>query len=281
MGSQIGAEFALRGHTVRFVTRDPALARVRVDDALADAVATGIFTAAQAEIARAACAYSTDVASGFDLAVESVAEDLELKVEVLRTLAAAEPTAIVATNTSSLSITALGRGAGASTRVVGMHYWNPPVLMPLVEVVPGDDTDASVVATVCRVLTDIGKQPVTVAKDVPGFVWNRLQFALLREAMWLVDNGAASPETVDLVVREGLARRWRHTGPFEAVALGGTETWSRVGANLLPQLSNATTIDGLVEMTPKLDHRVERMKLARNRGLTDDLLDDPGRADVP
>ena len=133
-----------------------------------------------------------------------------------------------------------------------MHYWNPPILMPLVEVVPGDETDASVVAAVCDVLAEIGKHPITVAKDVPGFVWNRLQFALLREAMWLVEKGAASPETVDLVVREGLARRWRHIGPFEAVALGGTETWSRVGANLLPELSNATAIDGLGDRTPKL-----------------------------
>ncbi len=281
MGSQIGAEFALGGHTVQFISRDPELARVRVDDALADAVATGMFTDAQADSARRGSAFSARVSPGFDLAIESVPEDLELKIGVLRGLAAVEPTAILASNTSSLSITALGRGAGASTRVVGMHYWNPPILMPLVEVVPGDETDASVVAAVCDVLAEIGKHPITVAKDVPGFVWNRLQFALLREAMWLVEKGAASPETVDLVVREGLARRWRHIGPFEAVALGGTETWSRVGANLLPELSNATAIDGLGDRTPKLDQRVERLKLARNRGLTEDLLADRRRADMP
>jgi 3-hydroxybutyryl-CoA dehydrogenase len=281
MGSQIGCEFAMAGHTVEFVSRDPALARGRVEEVLADVVATGILTEVQADSARAATAYASSASRGFELAIESVPEDLTLKVEVLRGLAAVEPAAILASNTSSLSITALGRGAGAPTRVIGMHYWNPPVLMPLVEVVPGEDTDPGVVATICRVLAEIGKHPVTVPKDVPGFVWNRLQFALLREAMWLVENGAASPETVDLVVREGLARRWRHIGPFEAVALGGPETWSRVGANLLPELSNATTIDGLIDRTPKLDQRLERLKVARNQGLTDDLLADRGRADVP
>jgi 3-hydroxybutyryl-CoA dehydrogenase len=274
MGSQIGCELALGGHAVQFVSRDPALARARVEEVLADAVATGIFTSTQADDAGTAMTYAASASPGFELAIESVPEDLALKIEILRGLAAAEPAAILASNTSSLRITALGTGVGAPARIVGMHYWNPPLLMPLVEVVPGAETDPAVVATVCRLLEQIGKQPVTVDKDVPGFVWNRLQFALLREAVWLVENGAASPETVDLVVREGLARRWRHVGPFEAVALGGHETWSRVGANLLPELSTATAIDGLLDKTPEADQRLAQLKLARNRGLADDLLGD-------
>jgi len=274
MGSQIGCELALGGHTVQFVSRNPALARSRVEEVLADAVATGISTAAKADSARTAITFAAGAAPGFELAIESVPEDLALKIEVLRGLAAAEPAAILASNTSSLRITELGTAVGAPTRVVGMHYWNPPLLMPLVEVVPGAETDPAVVATVCRLLEQVGKQPVTVEKDVPGFVWNRLQFALLREAVWLVENGAASPETIDLVVRDGLARRWRHVGPFEAVALGGLETWSRVGANLLPELSNATAIDGLLGKTPEADQRLAQLKLARNRGLADDLLAD-------
>ena len=112
MGSQIGAEFALGGHTVQFISRDPELARVRVDDALADAVATGMFTDAQADSARRGSAFSARVSPGFDLAIESVPEDLELKIGVLRGLAAVEPTAILASNTSSLSITALEEAPG-------------------------------------------------------------------------------------------------------------------------------------------------------------------------
>ena len=78
-----------------------------------------------------------------------------------------------------------------------------------------------------------------VQRDVPGFIWNRLQHALLREALWIVDNGVATPEAVDEVVRFGNARRWEHVGPFAAAALGGIGTWQRVAGELFPVLSNA------------------------------------------
>ncbi len=82
--------------------------------------------------------------------------------------------------------------------------------------------------------------PSHVRRDVPGFVWNRLQFALVRECAWLVENGVATPEDVDTVMREGLARRWRRVGPLRAIMLGGIDTWNRSGANIVPELSNAS-----------------------------------------
>jgi 3-hydroxybutyryl-CoA dehydrogenase len=98
---------------------------------------------------------------------------------------------------------------------------------------------------VINVLTGIGKRPVRVERDVPGFIWNRLQFALLREALWIVENSVASPDTVDEIVRHGLARRWRLTGPFETVALGGVDTFAAVANNLFPHLSSATAAGDL------------------------------------
>jgi 3-hydroxybutyryl-CoA dehydrogenase len=275
MGCQIACELALGGHAVELVTRNPEQARERVEAALAEASATGMFT--DAHTAKAAVTVAQGASPGFELALESVIEDFEVKVDVLRTLAAATPDAILASNTSSLRITDLGAAAGVPSRIVGMHYWNPPLLMPLVEVVPGEHTDPAVIPIVQGLLTSIGKQPVVVPRDVPGFIWNRLQFALLREALWLVENGVATADTVDLVVREGLARRWRHVGPFEAVTLGGTETWSLVGANLLPELSAATVIDGLPGRADGAARPAGAAKLARNRGLVDELLADRAR----
>ena len=117
------------------------------------------------------------------LVVESINKDFEAKVALLKRVAAsAEHTTMLATNTSSLSISALGRASGIATRLVGTHYWNPPMLMPLVETIPGDDTDPDIVARMVTTLQGLGKEPVVVP-DIPGFVSNRLQFSasLLRE----------------------------------------------------------------------------------------------------
>ena len=120
---------------------------------------------------------------------------------------------ILASNTSSLPITDIGAAIGAAERTVGTHYLNPPLLMPTVEVIAGEHTSEETLAFARDTVTALGKLPVIVRRDVPGFVWNRLQFALVRELTWLVENDVASAEDLDTVVREGLARRWRRVGP--------------------------------------------------------------------
>ena len=183
--------------------------------------------------------------AGADLLVESLPEDLDLKASVLRVALAEAPDAAVATNTSSLSITAIGEAIGAPERTVGTHYLNPPLLMPTVEVIAGERTAPEVVALARETLVALGKLPVVVRRDVPGFVWNRLQFALLRECAWLVEQGVASADDVDTVMREGLARRWRRVGPLRAIALGGIDTWNRSGRSILPDLSTAHELPDL------------------------------------
>ena len=158
------------------------------------------------------------------------------------------PEPVVATNTSSLSISAIGEAIGAPERTVGTHYLNPPLLMPTVEVIAGERTTPETVSLAQETLVALGKLPVVVRRDVPGFVWNRLQFALVRECAWLVEHGVASAKDVDTVMREGLARRWRRVGPLRAVALGGIDTWNRSGRSIVPDLSNARELPDLASV---------------------------------
>lgn len=248
MGSHIGCEYALGGHPVTWIVRSPERARDAIDDAFALAESSGVHAADAVARGRAIArtAAGPDDAQGEPaLVVESVEERLETKVELLGAAAAAWPSAILASNTSSLEIGAIGRAVGAAERTIGTHYWNPPLLMPLVEVIRAEETLPAVVDAVVGALRRLGKEPVVIQHEVPGFVWNRLQFALLREALWLVENGVADPETVDRVVRSGNARRWRHLGVFETVALGGVQTFATIAAELFPVLSTASDAAGL------------------------------------
>jgi 3-hydroxybutyryl-CoA dehydrogenase len=248
MGAQIGCEYALAGHDVVLHSRDPDAALARANAAFAIIGEHGLATPSDVQAAAARVSVSGDAAEagdGADLIVESLPEDLELKAAVLGRSLGAAPDAIVATNTSSLSIGALGDAIGHAERTVGTHYLNPPLLMPTVEVIAGPHTSAATVAFARDTLGSLGKLPIVVQRDVPGFVWNRLQFALVRECVWLVEQGVAAGEDVDTVVREGLARRWRRVGPLRAIALGGIETWNRSGANIVPGLSTAPELPDL------------------------------------
>ena len=118
---------------------------------------------------------------------------------------------MLATNTSVMSVAEIGARARARRRIIGTHWWNPPFLIPLVEVVQAPDTDPEVVARTLAFLTALGKTPVHVKRDVPGFVGNRLQHALWREAFDLIDQGVCDPATVDTVVKSGsgcVCRSW-------------------------------------------------------------------------
>ena len=275
MGAQIGCEYALGAHDVTLVARDVAAVGRRVDRALALVSEHALATPEAVEGARGrlrAVGAVEAAGSGFDLAVESLPEDVDVKVRVLRELAGTSPAAILASNTSSIPITALaaGVGDGAAARVVGTHYLNPPLLMPTVEVIAGERTAPAVTERVVGMLEQLGKLPVVVRRDVPGFIWNRLQFALLRECAWLVDNGVAAPADVDLVVREGLARRWRRVGPFAAIGLGGLDTWSRSAANLVPELATGGGLGDLARFVPG-DDELARLAAGRDAALAEEL----------
>jgi 3-hydroxybutyryl-CoA dehydrogenase len=277
MGSQIGCEYSLGGHATSFLVRDVEQSRARVSSAFELAVETGLVgTDAAADAYRRILFVDTvsSVADATELVVESIPEDLGMKATLLRELAGRLPNAIIASNTSSIRLTELGAAIDAPQRTVGTHYWNPPLLMPLVEIVAGDRTSEETLETMKRVLAALGKEPVYVQGDVPGFIWNRLQAALLRESLWLVGEGIATPETVDRVVRSGLARRYRYTGPFETIALGGVDAWTRVAENLFPHLSNATRAEALERWLVSDAETLDAVRLRRDRGLARDLAEE-------
>jgi 3-hydroxybutyryl-CoA dehydrogenase len=277
MGAQIGCEYALAGCAVQWIVRDRARAEQRVEQALALVSQHGLAdepTVSRAHVSMSWGNVETDDYDALDepeLIVESLPEELTLKAEVLGPLAARHPGAIVASNTSSISLGALGEAAGVAKRIVGTHYWNPPLLMPLVEVVAGKRTPLALRERVEALLRAIGKRPVVLDHEVDGLLWNRLQLAVLRESLWLVEHGVATPETIDEVMRDGLARRWRLTGPFETVGLGGAQTFDAIAANLFPVLSDAKSASGFASHVPSDRDRLAALRERRDRALAADL----------
>jgi 3-hydroxybutyryl-CoA dehydrogenase len=277
MGAQIGCEYALAGCTVQWVVRDRPRAEQRVEEALALALQHGLADEAAVSHAHASMSWRAEEADDTaahdepGLIVESLPEDLSLKAAVLGPLAARHPDAIVATNTSSISIGALGEAVGVPERIVGTHYWNPPLLMPLVEVVAGAQTPLALRDRVVALLRAIGKRPVVLEREVDSLLWNRLQLAVLRESLWLVEQGVATPGTIDEVMRDGLARRWRLTGPFETVGLGGAATFDAIAANLFPVLSDAQSSSGFAPHVPSEPAQLAALRDRRDRALAADL----------
>jgi 3-hydroxybutyryl-CoA dehydrogenase len=273
MGAQIGCEYAVGGHEVTLLARRPEGVRRRVEEAFATLLELELATRDALDAALARMHFPSGLEAGFDLVVESLPEDFDLKATLLRDALARSPDAVLASNTSSLSIGDLGDAAGAPERTVGTHYWNPPLLMPLVEVVAGGRTRPDVMAFVRETLEHLGKRPVVVEREVPGFVWNRLQMALLRESLWLVENGVVSSAGIDEVVRHGLARRYRHVGLFQAIALGGVETWSSAAANIYPHLSTAQEVSDLRRFVAA-DAPASAVRERRDRSLARELLEE-------
>lgn len=281
MGAQIGCEYALGGFELVWIVRDVAAARERVEGALALALRHGLADRTALDQARGRMRYRAAAGAGdgesgeheghLDVIVESLPENLDLKAATLRELCARHPEAILATNTSSIAISALGDAVGVAERIVGTHYWNPPLLMPLVEVVAGERTAPALRERMAALLGAIGKRPVVLDHEVPGLLWNRLQLAVLRESLWLVEHGVATPEAVDEVMRDGLARRWRMTGPFETVGLGGARTFDAIAENLFPVLSDATSTAGFAAHVPSDPQRLAELRERRDDALAADL----------
>lgn len=178
-----------------------------------------------------------------DVILECVTEDLGQKAELLSRLTTAKAKgALLLSTTSGLSVTAMGRRSDTQHLLVGAHFWNPAHLMPVVEIVKGEDTPEERVGWATELATRIGKTPVRVEKDVPGFIGNRLMHAMWREAIHLVETGVASPADVDLVASLTFGLRLPAVGPFANMDLVGLGLLAQVQSYLLADLSNATGV---------------------------------------
>jgi 3-hydroxybutyryl-CoA dehydrogenase len=193
-----------------------------------------------------------DALEGADFVLETIVEDASAKRDVLARAEQLAPEAILATNTSSLPLAPLAEGLQRPERFAGLHWINPPELIELVEVVAGSETSEETVETLAGWTEALGKVPVVVRRDTPGFIVNRLQYALLREAYALVDAGVCTFEDVDRAITHSLGPRWAAIGPFETMDLAGLDVHTAVAANLWPELSNTT------EPSPSLEAARER-----------------------
>ncbi len=174
-----------------------------------------------------------------DLIVECIWEDLDSKVSLLRSLVqAARRGAIFCSCTSGLSISEMGRRSGFPEQLAGTHFWSPPHLMPLVEVVSGSETAGEVLNAVTRFCETLGKRPVRVNIDAPGFIGNRMLHALWREAINIVERGIASAEDVDTVAKLTFGLRQSVLGPMEHMDLAGLDLIQNIHSYLLADLAS-------------------------------------------
>jgi 3-hydroxybutyryl-CoA dehydrogenase len=243
MGPGIAATFALAGHEAIIVSRTPENAAKGV--ATAQSLITKLAENGLADPAAARTALTrfspsanpVEAARSVQLFVESIAENLAIKQDYFARLDAAAPDTVLCSNTSGISITEIAAKCGKPERIMTTHFWNPPYLMPLVEVVVGRRTDLKIAEGVVALLRSCGKVPVLVRKDVPGQLGNRIQHAMIRECMYIVAEGIATPEDVDLAVKAGVGLRFPTYGVFEHADMVGLELVKAVQEYVVPDLS--------------------------------------------
>ena len=249
MGHGIAQVFALAGHEVSIhdsvaANLDSAKARIRANlRDLGDDLSAVERVHPTADVAAAV--------READYVVEAVLEDLPLKqklfVEIERNV---RPHTILASNTSVIPITQIMADLRDRSRALGTHWWNPPYLVPLVEVIGTQWTSLDAIDWTVALHKDAGKMPVHVKKDVPGFVGNRLQHALWREAIALVERGVCDAETVDTVIKASFGRRLAVLGPLENADLVGTDLTLAIHKTVLPDIDNragpSPYLEGLV-----------------------------------
>jgi len=244
IGHGIAQVFATAGKRVLLIGRSAeslAAARERIRTSLDDFVAQGILTDAAAAATLDRITFATELARAAEaeLVIEAVTEDLALKRRLFAQLDALCAPAAVLASSSGQPPGALAEGVIRRERLIATHFWYPPQLIPLVEVCGGPLCAPEVLAWTCARLREAGKEPVVIDREIPGFIGNRLQFAMLREAWSLWASGAASAEAIDAVVRNSFGRRLAITGPLESADLGGLETMVQFARSLQPDLDRS------------------------------------------
>ena len=250
MGRRIAGVMARAGLPVFITDSQPEV----LDDALADArsMAPAAHIIGETHLAAAV--------KDSDLVIEAIVEDLDAKRSLFAAARAAAPDALLASNSSVIPISRIVEGLRGADRTVGMHWWNPPDLIPIVEVIRGEHTSTESMDAAFEVLEFAGKIPVRVQRDVPGFVGNRLQHALWREAIDLVASGVCDAETVDLVVRNTIGLRLGAMGPIENADYVGLDLTLAIHEQVLP------SINSVPHPSPLLRHKVSVGELGAKTG---------------
>lgn len=246
MGAGMGLCFAQAGYDVILYDisikhLDRALKRIdNVQEVLTE---EGIIDSSKALMAKGRIAVTTELGKALEDAqfvLEAAPENLELKQQLFKDLEALSgPETILASNTSGLSITEIASVCSQPEKIGGMHWVNPPELVPLVEVIRGKRTSDDTVDLIYDLALKVGKIPVRIHKEVPGIGLNRLQFAVLRESFHMISEGIISAEDLDQIMKYGLGFRYPWIGPFETADLGGLDVFYDISSYLFKELSNA------------------------------------------
>jgi 3-hydroxybutyryl-CoA dehydrogenase len=259
MGHGIAQVFALAGHAVTIY--DPVAASL---EQVQTRIAANLRDLGDDETAAQRVRPCTDLADAVreaDFVVEAAPEDLEIKRKLFReTEALVRHDTILASNTSVIPITAIMQDLRERSRALGTHWWNPPFLVPLVEVIGTQWTSRAAIDWTMLLHAAAGKKPAHVKKDVAGFIGNRLQHALWREAIALVEQGICDAETVDTVIKAAFGRRLAVLGPLENADLVGTDLTLAIHKTVLP------AIDSRPGPSPYLERLVAEGKLGFKSG---------------
>lgn len=268
MGHGIGQEFALAGYKVFFFGRSEEKlqqAKERVERNLRELTELGIVSSSDIQSSMDRIETTTVLEKSVieaDLVIEAVIEDLKVKQQLFKDLDRMCPEhTILASNTSSLLPNMLASATARPDRVLVAHYFNPPYLMPLVEIVRSGFTSDETVNTVYELMKKVGKSPIIVQKEAPGFIANRLQMVLWREAFNIVQRGIASPQDVDIAVKNSFGRRLGVVGPFELYEyIDGWDQILQIEKYMLPDMDSSN------ESYPLLLEKVEKGELGEKTG---------------
>jgi 3-hydroxybutyryl-CoA dehydrogenase len=259
MGHGIAQVFASAGYAVNIHDTDAAVlgtVKDRIAENFKVFIELGLAQPGDVELCldRITLCPSLDaLCQGCQYILEAIREDLKVKQNIYTQLErTAAPDTIFSSNTSAISITEISMALKSRGRFCGTHFWNPPHILPCVEVIKGAHTDEAVFETVYGLMEKIGKVPVRVLKDVPGFLGNRLQHAMWREAISLCEKNIASAEDIDKVVKYGFGLRLAFIGPLETADLAGLDLTHDVHKYLFPYL------DASREPSPLLASLVEQ-----------------------
>lgn len=243
MGASMGQIFARFGYDVTLYDLFPA-ALEKAKNLIAlnqkTEVAEGIVTEAQSAelLGRIAYTAEKDCFKTADFVIEAILEKLDVKHSFWAEISElVGEDVVLASNTSGLSITKIAEAVKLPERFGGMHWINPPHIIPLIEVIQGEKTSEETVGVLRDLALAVEKKPVAI-KDAPGFALNRIQLAILRECLHIVDEGIAAPEAVDDVMKYGLGLRYACLGPFQVCDLGGLDIFNNIASYLFADLSD-------------------------------------------
>jgi len=246
MGHGIAQSFLMGGYTVRLYDVQESIletAKAHIKENLGLFLQAGLIPGGKEISALEKLTTTVDLkqaAKDAQFILEAAPEDLSLKQDLFRQVESlcGEDT-IIATNTSSLTLTDIGTKVAKKERLVVTHWFNPPHIVPTVEVVKGERTSDETMETACRLLEKIKKLPVKINKELPGFLVNRVQMAMAREILDLYDKGVASAADIDKAIRGSIGFRLASIGPLLTMDLGGLKLWLRAGENLLPHIQSS------------------------------------------